>query len=45
MTWVSGTGAPSRFIAGLLREAGVTYAPPVRRESARDLRERLGLAL
>ncbi len=45
MTWDSGTGAPSRFIAGLLREAGVTYASPVRRESVRDLRERLGLAL
>ena len=45
MTWDSGTGAPSRFIAGLLSDAGVTYAPPVRRESMRDLRESLGLAL
>jgi hypothetical protein len=45
MIWDSGTGAPSRFIAALLREAGVTCTPPVRRESMRDLRESLGLAL
>lgn len=45
MSWNSGTGEPSRFIAALLREAGVTCAPPVRRESMRDLRESLGLAL
>ena len=43
MIWNSGTGRPSRLIAALLAEAGVTYTPAARRETADGLRERLGV--
>lgn len=45
VTWDSATGRPSRFLHAVLAQAGITYTPPVRQESPRALRERLGLAL
>lgn len=43
MSWDSGTGRPSRLIGSLLAQVGATAMPPVSRETARQIRERLGV--